>query len=96
MYLYKLFMYIYFNTHAFWTHICMCKVCVHCVQCIFFLSYSRLLTLRVCLGGDEERIERVQETSNGKKTERRERRQTGKEEWMTPYDQLCASAHVGC
>lgn len=84
------------STHM---HFGQVSVCVQfaCTVCnVFFVSYSRLLTLRVCLGGDEERIERVQETLNSK-TNREEGEKTDrKEEWMTLSDQLCASAHVGC
>lgn len=41
--------------------VCVKFVCIVC-DIIFVLSYSRPLTLRVCLQGDGERMERVQES----------------------------------
>lgn len=54
---------VFTSTHMHREHASVC-VKFACIVCniIFVSSYSRPLTLRVCLEGDGERMERVQES----------------------------------
>lgn len=71
VYIYKYSIYTYISViecllqHASHMHREHASVCAKfaCIVCdiIFVSSYSRPLTLRVCLEGDGERMERVQE-----------------------------------